>query len=157
MQRFEELKFLLSMEEDPLKRKECLETIRLHLAKKLETVDLCDTSSDEDETREPVSDVTRSSIDTSNREVAKNPKRLPGVIEKWNSDVSDEEDDKEASNENEEENDNDQYSERSDDEEDNNDEGKDSDSGEEPENNNLAIVSTSGSSLTQLRHTFHCR
>ena len=65
MQRFEELKFLMNMETDPVKKEAYMETIRAFVKQGQELVvtNLCDTSSDEDETREIVSDVTKSSIE----------------------------------------------------------------------------------------------
>ena len=48
MKRFEELKFLMNMEEDPIRKKERMRTIALFLDKDMEEISLCDTSSDED-------------------------------------------------------------------------------------------------------------
>ena len=57
----------MNMENDPVKKEECMETIRAFVkqGEELVVMNLCDTSSDEDETREIVSDVTKSSVETS--------------------------------------------------------------------------------------------
>ena len=175
MQRFEELKFLISMETDPGKKEACIETIRAFIKQGQELVvtNFCDTSSDEDETREIVSDVTKSSIETSttSQDYRRNQRRLlPGIIEKWNSDVSDEEvkdADNESDNEDIESSDNNQGDDQSSDgtrseEEDDGNRGRnddnsgkgiysDSDSGVEPDEGsttNPIVDSTTESSVS---------
>ena len=116
MQRFEELKFLMDMETDPVKKEAWMETIRAFVkqGQKLVVMNLCDTSSDEDETREIVCDVTKSSVEatTTSQDNRRYQRRLlPGIIEKWNTDVSDEEvkdADNESDNEDNEASDNNQ-------------------------------------------------
>ena len=54
-QRFEELKFLLNMETDPIKKQKRMDEIEMFLKTPLEVIDLCDTSSDEEEIPEQVS------------------------------------------------------------------------------------------------------
>ena len=116
MQRFDELKFLMNMETDPVKKEACMETIRAFAkqGQELVVMNLCDTSSDEDETREIANDVTKISIKntTTSQDNRRNQRRLlPGIIEKWNSDVSDEEvkdADNESDNEDNESSDNNQ-------------------------------------------------
>ena len=80
MKRFEELKFLMNMEEDPIRKKERMRTIELFLDKDMEEINLCDTSSDEDETKDHLSEVTKSTVTT--KEAPKIRNRLPGIIEK---------------------------------------------------------------------------
>ena len=85
------------METDPIKKEECMFTIRSFLAevKELEVVNLCDTSSDEDVTLDPVP--VNKTINNNSQDSKKNQRhRLPGIGEKWNSDVSDEEEDKDG-------------------------------------------------------------
>jgi hypothetical protein len=48
-QRTEELKFLLSIEDDAIKKKIILKKLRSYLEFELEPINLCETSSDEDE------------------------------------------------------------------------------------------------------------
>ena len=107
----------MNMEEDPIRKKERMRTIELFLDKDMEEINLCDTSSDEDETKDHLSEVTKSTVTT--KEAPKIRNRLPGIIEKWNSDVSDEE---ENDNQN-----NDQDNDR-DDEEESSEEDTDEDS-----------------------------
>ena len=107
----------MNMEEDPIRKKERMRTIELFLEKDMEEINLCDTSSDEDETKDQLSEVTESTVTT--KEAPKIRNRLPGIIEKWNSDVSDEE---ENDNQN-----NDQDNDR-DDEEESSDQDTDEDS-----------------------------
>ena len=84
----------MDIESDPIKKNKRKEDIETFLGTELEIIDLCDTSSDEDVTREHMSSVTTSkeprSRDT--RKIIRG--RLPGVTEKWNSDVSDVEEEK---------------------------------------------------------------
>ena len=75
----------MNMETDPVKNEVCMETIRAFVKQGQELVvtNLCDTSSDEDETREIVSDVTKSSIETTttSQDNRRNQRRLlPGII-----------------------------------------------------------------------------
>ena len=83
----------------------------------MEIIDLCETSSDEDETREPLSTVTTTNNLPRSRDTRKIIRgRLPGVTEKWNSDVSDEEEEKNEDNQddNHEDDDERRYSEEDD-------------------------------------------
>lgn len=84
----------MDIESDPIKKNKRKEDIETFLGTELEIIDLCDTSSDEDVTREHMSSVTTSkeprSRDT--RKIIRG--RLPSVTEKWNSDVSDVEEEK---------------------------------------------------------------
>ena len=82
-QRTEELKFLLVIEDDPTKKKNVLKKLHSFLEFELEPINLCDTSSDEDEEGlVPVCAVTQNSLkcESSSREKRN---RLPGKIEKW--------------------------------------------------------------------------
>ena len=91
---------MLNMETDPIKKQKRMDEIEMFLKTPLEVINLCDTSSDEEETPEQVSIVTKSkesTRSTDTRKIIHN--RLQGVIEKWNSDVSDEEDKQNANEE----------------------------------------------------------
>ena len=90
-QRTEELKFLLSIEDDAIKKKIILKKLQSYLEFELEPINLCETSSDEDEEAlVPMSAVTQNSVkcETSPREKRK---RLPGKIEKCNDDADSDE------------------------------------------------------------------
>lgn len=90
MQRTEELKLLLSIEEDPMKKKALILRLKTFLEYELPPIDLCDTSSDEeDDSLIPMSAVTQSSADEPSPRAKK--LRLPGRIEKWNDDADSDE------------------------------------------------------------------
>jgi hypothetical protein len=83
-QRTEELKFLLSLEEDDEKRSIIIMKLKAFLENEVAPINLCDTSSDEeDESLIPMSAVALDSFDSSRSPGHKRPK-LPGLIEKWN-------------------------------------------------------------------------
>jgi hypothetical protein len=83
-QRTEELKFLLSLEEDDEKRSIIIMKLKAFLENEVAPINLCDTSSDEeDESLIPMSAVALDSVDSSRSPGHKRPK-LPGLIEKWN-------------------------------------------------------------------------
>jgi hypothetical protein len=83
-QRTEELKFLLSLEEDAEKRAIIIMKLKAFLENEVAPINLCDTSSDEeDASLIPMSAVTQDSVDSSRSPGHKRPK-LPGLVEKWN-------------------------------------------------------------------------
>lgn len=83
------------MEDDPIEKKKSIAELRIFLSLPLEVIDLCDTSSDEDVTREHVSIVSKNKVKTNTKNEGKSTRsRLPGVVEKWNSEASDEDENK---------------------------------------------------------------
>lgn len=90
-QRTEELKFLLSLEEDAEKRSIIIMKLKAFLENEVAPINLCDTSSDEeDDSLVPMSAVTQDSVDSSRSPIHKRPK-LPGLIEKWNDEADSDE------------------------------------------------------------------
>jgi hypothetical protein len=90
-QRTEELKFLLSLETDEEKRADIIMKIKALLANDVAPINLCDTSSDEEEeSLVPMSAVTQDSVDIPISPIQKR-RRLPGLVEKWNDEADSDE------------------------------------------------------------------
>ena len=90
-QRTDVLKFLLSIVDDPIKNAELITKLKSFLEFELEPIDLCDTSSDEEEERlVPMSAVTQSSTESKISPTGMRH-RLPGRVEKWNDEADSDE------------------------------------------------------------------
>jgi hypothetical protein len=102
-QRTEELKFLLSLEEDAEKRAIIIMKLKEFLENEVAPINLCDTSSDEeDASLIPMSAVTQDSVDSS-RSPGHKRQKLPGLIEKWNDEADSDDDEHGPRGEDEEE------------------------------------------------------
>ena len=87
-QRTDELKTLLLLADDPIEKKELTDNLKAHLKYELKTIDLCETSSDEDvEYILPKVTVSQSSI-VSKTSPTEMRRSLPGTVEKWGNEAA---------------------------------------------------------------------